>query len=149
MLAAQARPDGLAMNAPCAHACPINSRLRVLVVDDHPDSASSLAMLLRMWGYDTRTCFTGPDAVKLADEFLPQVVLLDIGLPQMDGYHVARALRTRPELKQSLLVAVTGFAQESDRRRCQEAGFDLHLIKPVETAQLHALLHDLAPVPPR
>jgi CheY-like chemotaxis protein len=145
------------MEAPMvsAHTCPKSIRvevvmpdrnghtpIRVLVVDDHPDAAASLAMLLRFWGYDTRTSHTGPDAVRLAGEFLPQIVLLDIGLPQMDGYQVARVLRTHSQLKRSLLVAITGFVQEADRRRCEDAGFDLYLPKPVESEQLRELLRE-------
>ena len=117
---------------------------RILVVDDNQDSADSLGMLLRVMGNDIRTCHDGPTALKIAREFLPEIVLLDIGMPAMNGYQVARALRTMPETKNAILVAQTGWGQDEDRRRTTEAGFDLHLVKPVDAAALQRLLAPLA-----
>jgi PAS domain S-box-containing protein len=115
-------------------------RLRVLVVDDNVDAAESVAMLLRLWHHEVRLAHTGPEALQLAAEYLPDVVLLDIGLPGMDGYEVARRLREQPSLEGTVLVAVTGYGQEDDRRRSEEAGFDQHLTKPVEPSKLQTLL---------
>ncbi len=116
-------------------------RLRVLVVDDNEDSAESLGILLRMEGHDVRLAHDGPSALVTAREHRPEVVLLDIGLPAgMDGYEVARRMRPEPGFESSLIVAVTGFGQEEDRRRAAHAGFDAHLVKPVDLKQLARLL---------
>ncbi|HEX8200363.1 MAG TPA: PAS domain S-box protein, partial [Isosphaeraceae bacterium] len=116
-------------------------RRRVLVVDDNVDAATSLAKLLaRLMGQEVRVAHDGPDALGLAGEFRPEVVLLDIGMPGMDGYEVARRLRGRPECERALLVALTGWGQEEDRRRSHAAGFDLHLVKPVDPELLRSLL---------
>jgi signal transduction histidine kinase/CheY-like chemotaxis protein len=113
---------------------------RVLVVDDNRDAAFSLALLLRLDGYEIRSVYDGPTALEVAQAFQPQVVLLDIGLPGMDGYEVARHLRQLPGLTKVLLVAVTGYNQEEDRRRSQEVGFDHYLVKPVDPQMLSVLL---------
>ncbi|HVK10167.1 MAG TPA: response regulator, partial [Gemmataceae bacterium] len=113
---------------------------RVLVVDDNADAAETLAWLLRVAGHDVLTAYEGRSAVDLAPAFRPEVVLLDIGLPGIDGYEVAARLRRQPELREALLVAVTGYGQDEDRRRAREAGFDEHLIKPIDPAALPALL---------
>jgi signal transduction histidine kinase len=113
---------------------------RVLVVDDNADAADSLALLLRVDGHEVRVAYDGPAALQEAAAFRPEVVLLDIGLPRMDGYEVARRLRGQAELKEALLVAVTGYGQDEDRRRAEEAGFDAHLVKPTDPAVLHELL---------
>jgi CheY-like chemotaxis protein/two-component sensor histidine kinase len=115
---------------------------RVLVVDDNRDLAESLAMVLRLWGHDVRVAYDGRSALETAQEYAPEVVLLDIGLPQLDGFEVARRLRQRPELRQARLVAITGYGRDEDRRRSAEAGFDLHLTKPVDPAELQPLLVD-------
>ena len=114
---------------------------RVLVVDDNRDSADTLAELVRIWGHDVRTANDGPAALECARRFRPQVVLLDVGLPGMDGYELARRLRAEG-LAGDVLVSVTGYGQDEDRRRAAEAGFDLHLTKPVDPAQLRALLEE-------
>lgn len=114
--------------------------LRILVVDDNRDSASSLATLLELSGHETRTVYDGADAVREAEAFGPDVVLLDIGLPGMDGHEAARRIRALPHGRQVLLVAVTGWGQEEDRRRSSEAGFDHHMVKPVRAAVLEELL---------
>jgi PAS domain S-box-containing protein len=109
---------------------------RVLVVDDNADAADSLAMLLRVDCHEVRTAHDGPTALETAEWFRPEVVFLDIGLPRMDGYEVARQLRQRPGLKGARLVAVTGYGQGEDRRRAQDAGFDLFMTKPVDPLAL-------------
>jgi two-component system CheB/CheR fusion protein len=113
---------------------------RVLVVDDNVDAAESLAMLLRVEGHEVRTAHDGATALDAAQAYRPEVVLLDIGLPKMDGYEVAQRLRRLPDSKSALVVALTGYGQEEDRRRAEEAGFDVHLVKPVDLAVLYSLL---------
>lgn len=120
-----------------------DSGWRVLVVDDNVDSADSIAMLLQMSGHEVRVSYSGPDAVETAVEYRPDIVLLDIGLPGIDGYEVARRLRKRPELREVKLIAVTGYGQEADRLQSQEAGFDYHLVKPVDAQKLQDLLVEL------
>jgi len=107
------------------------TRRRVLVVDDNSDHAESLALLLKLMGHETRVAHDGEAALQVAAEFEPNVALIDIGLPRLNGYEVARRLREQPRLRNALLVAQTGWGQESDRARSQEAGFDHHVIKPV------------------
>ena len=107
------------------------TRRRVLVVDDNSDHAESLAFLLKLMGHETRLAHDGEAALQVAAEFEPNVALIDIGLPRLNGYEVARRLREQPRLRNALLVAQTGWGQESDRARSHEAGFDHHLIKPV------------------
>jgi signal transduction histidine kinase/CheY-like chemotaxis protein len=118
---------------------------RILVVDDNSDAATSLAVLLEMDGHETRTAFASSHALTLAESFEPDVVLLDIGLPEMDGYEVARRLRRSPRGETITLIALTGYGQQDDRKRTQEAGFDAHLVKPVDFAALDSLLHRLPP----
>ena len=117
---------------------------RVLVVDDNEDSANATAKILSRHAYGVRVAYNGPDAVEAAHEFRPEFVLLDIGLPGMDGYEVARCLRGDAELCGVKLVAVSGYGQESDRRRSREAGFDQHLVKPVDPDKLLTLLRETA-----
>ncbi|MEO7317545.1 MAG: CheR family methyltransferase [Chthoniobacteraceae bacterium] len=105
---------------------------RILIVDDNTDSARSLATLQSRRGHDTRTAFTGLEALSVATEYQPEVVLLDIGLPGMDGFEVARQIRALPALAEILLVAMTGYASEEDRAQARAAGFDEHLVKPVD-----------------
>jgi CheY-like chemotaxis protein len=114
--------------------------MRILVVDDNRDSAESLGMLLGLMGNEVRTVHDGLRAVETAEDFRPQVVLLDIGLPRLNGWDVARPLREKPWSKDMVLIALTGRAQESDRRRSRDAGFDHHLVKPVDLALLQRLL---------
>ena len=105
---------------------------RVLVVDDNEDAAAMLAMLLQMSGHTTRIAHDGPQALAAADDFGPDAVLLDIGLPGIDGHEVARRLRRRPGGRELLLLAVTGWGQLPDRQATTDAGFDAHLVKPVD-----------------
>ncbi|HVE65441.1 MAG TPA: ATP-binding protein [Thermoanaerobaculia bacterium] len=113
---------------------------RVLVVDDSPDTVAGLADLLREWGHSVETAGDGLSAVEAASTFRPDVVLLDIGLPGMDGFEVARRLRADSSLSAALLIAVTGYGQEADRTRALEAGFDHHMLKPIDFARLETLL---------
>jgi two-component system CheB/CheR fusion protein len=113
---------------------------RILVVDDNVDAAESLALLLQISGHEVRTAHDGPGVLSLARTYLPDIIFLDIGLPGMDGYEIARRLRQQGETARTLLVAVTGYGQEEDRRRSQEAGFDHHLTKPVNLQELQSLL---------
>ena len=115
----------------------------MLVVDDNVDSAEILAKLLRMPGHDVRTAYTGPTALEAAAAHPPDVVLLDIGLPGLNGYEVARRLRLDPQLKGVRLVAMTGYGDEADRRLAQEAGFDRHVVKPVDFPKVEELLTTL------
>jgi CheY-like chemotaxis protein len=112
----------------------------VLLVDDNEDAAEALAMLLRQAGHEVLTAHEGAAALDATLAFRPEVVLLDIGLPGLDGYEVARRLRGEPGLEGVLLVALTGFGQDEDRRRALEAGFDAHLTKPADVAALTAVL---------
>jgi CheY-like chemotaxis protein/two-component sensor histidine kinase len=114
--------------------------LRVLVVDDNRDAADSLAMLLRTTGNEIRTAYDGLEAVQVANEFRPDVVLLDIGLPKIDGHEVAQRIRKEPWGRQMCLIAVTGWSDETDRARSRAAGFDHHLVKPLDTGHLAQLL---------
>jgi PAS domain S-box-containing protein len=126
------------------HATPRSApSCRVLIADDNHDAADTLAMLLEMNGNDVRTAYDGQDALRAAEEHRPDVILLDIGMPGMNGYDVARRLRERHETRGAVLVAMTGWGQEKDRRRSREAGFDHHLVKPVDLDALDALLRRL------
>ena len=109
-------------------------------MDDSVDAAESLATLVRLWGHDVRVVHDGPAAVAAARSYQPDVVLLDIGLPQINGYEVAKLLRAQAGLTGALLVAVTGYGQDEDRRRSREAGLDYHLVKPADPDSLQALL---------
>ncbi|HEY1229424.1 MAG TPA: ATP-binding protein, partial [Ramlibacter sp.] len=112
----------------------------VLVVDDNHDAADSLAYMLEMMGASTRVVYGGPDAVAAVEADPPALVLLDIGMPGMDGYEVARRLAAHPQRAKMLLVALTGWGQSEDRQRTREAGFDEHLVKPAEIDVLEVLL---------
>jgi CheY-like chemotaxis protein/two-component sensor histidine kinase len=114
--------------------------LRILVVDDNRDAADSLAMLLRATGNDIRTAYDGLEAVQVASEFRPEVVLLDIGLPKLDGHEVAQRIRKEPWGRQMCLIAVTGWSDETDRARSRASGFNHHLVKPLDTGHLAQLL---------
>ncbi|HEY8508891.1 MAG TPA: ATP-binding protein [Steroidobacteraceae bacterium] len=117
--------------------------LRILVVDDNIDAADSIAMLLSMEGHSTTTVNSAAAALEAVESFRPDVVLLDIGLPEMDGYEVARRLRSQNKVERMRLVAVTGYGQPADRERAAAAGFDKHLVKPVEPAVLNEFLRTL------
>jgi CheY-like chemotaxis protein len=135
-------PRPTAAPAP-APARPSSAGRRILVVDDNHDSAESLAMLLNITGNKTSTAHDGADALDAAAKQRPDVVLLDIGLPTLNGYEVCRRIREEPWGKAMVLIALTGWGQDEDRRRSHEAGFDGHLVKPVNYPALMALLDSL------
>ncbi|SMP78349.1 ATP-binding protein [Noviherbaspirillum suwonense] len=113
---------------------------RILVVDDNRDAVDALAMMLKLGGNDVEIAYEGMAALAIAQSFVPDAVVLDIGLPGIDGYEVARRLRARPETAGALIVAVTGYGQKEDRERSRAAGFDHHLVKPIESDALLKLL---------
>jgi CheY-like chemotaxis protein len=117
--------------------------LSVLVVDDYPDAANTLARVLTLYGHAARAAFSGEQALQLAETFAPDVVLLDIGLPGMDGYALVERLCDLLE-RRPLMVAVTGYGTERDEQRCRQAGFDHHFLKPVDATTLDKLLQDHA-----
>jgi CheY-like chemotaxis protein len=123
--------DGFAGAAP---------RRRILVVDDNHDSALSLGMMLKIMGHEIRTAHDGLAAVDVAGQFRPDMILLDIGLPKLNGYEACRLIREEPWSRDIVIVALTGWGQDEDRRRSHEAGFDHHLVKPVDVAALKQLL---------
>jgi two-component system CheB/CheR fusion protein len=128
--------------APFLRVSPLSaaSSRRILVVDDNADSARSLSTLLALSGNETRVAHDGVEAVSEAETFQPDVVLLDIGMPRMDGYEAARRIRQLPNGRDMLLVAVSGWGQQEDRRRSREAGFDHHMVKPLRASALETLL---------
>jgi CheY-like chemotaxis protein len=140
--------DDAAETATAAHAQTAPERTngssrRILVVDDNKDSADSLGRLLKIMGNEIRLAHDGPSALEAAAAFRPDVVLMDIGLPGMSGYDVARRMRQMSEVKDAVLVAQTGWGQDEDKRRSNEAGFNHHLVKPIDGAALRALLENL------
>src|SRR5262249_29428521 len=137
-------PRGLPMSARPRFPSP-GRPLRVLVAEDDDDTARSTALLLRLWGYEARTAADGPAALRAAAGAWADVILLDLGLPGVDGYEVARRLRRRPG-GLPLLVAVSGYGEAADRRRSREAGIHVHLTKPANLGWLHDLLEGLRAV---
>jgi len=125
-----------------AAAPPAGPARRILVVDDHQDSTDSLALFLRLRGHEVRTAHDGPSALDEIERYRPDVVFLDLGLPGMSGYDVARRVRMMDDLGSLRLVALTGYGTDGDRRKTREAGFDVHLAKPVDPRALDALLAD-------
>ena len=117
-----------------------SSALRILVVDDNVDSALTMAALLAMYGHEVCTAHDGLEALEEMRRFKPDVAILDIGMPKMNGYSVAERIRRGSREAQPLLIAVTGWGQEEDRHRSKAAGFDHHLVKPVDPAALSAIL---------
>jgi CheY-like chemotaxis protein len=127
--------------APAQAASPsMNTACRILVADDNRDAATTLGTLLRMRGHDVRTAFDGQEACEVAADFRPDVVLLDIGMPRRNGYDAARQIRLEPWGQEVLLVALTGWGKDEDKQLSKEAGFDHHLVKPVDPQQLDAVL---------
>ena len=112
----------------------------MLIVDDNRPTANSLATILRVWGHEVSVAHDGFAALEAASEFNPQVVLADVGLPRMDGYELARQLRLLPGLENVALIAVTGYGQESDIRLAEQAGFNHHLLKPLDPYGLERML---------
>ena len=120
-----------------------DARQRILVVDDNLDGADMLATMLNLSGYETRTANDGPNALETAREFAPKVVFLDLGMPGMDGFEVARRMRADKQLSSAVLIALTGWGSADDKRKTKEAGFDYHLTKPVDSSAVYSLLADL------
>lgn len=116
------------------------SALRVLVVDDNVDTATSLASLFLSWGHDVVVAHDGPEALRAAAEHCPQAVLLDIGLPLMDGFEVAERLRQRPGGDEIFIAAASGYNRDADRRRADEVDIDVYLVKPFDPFKLEGLL---------
>jgi CheY-like chemotaxis protein len=114
--------------------------LCVLLVDDWHDVTDLLALTVRLWGYEPVVAYDGPGALEAARRYQPDVVLLDIALPGMDGYELARRFRQMPGMEKALLVAITGHGYEADVRRCREAGIDCHFLKPVDPDELQKVL---------
>jgi CheY-like chemotaxis protein len=114
-----------------------------LIVDDLKDSADSLAMLLGLLGHEVHTAYDGAEGVAAAERFRPDVVLLDLGMPKLNGYDACRCIREQPWGKDMFLIAVSGWGQESDRRRAEEARFNRHLLKPVDPAELMKVIESL------
>jgi CheY-like chemotaxis protein len=123
-------------------------RRKVLVADDNEDAALSLAMLLQSLGHEIRTAHNGLEALEVAEEFHPEVMFLDIAMPKLDGYETARRVRSRPWARHTLLVALTGWGQQSDRERTKQAGFERHIVKPVDLEALRELLTEKRSPPP-
>jgi CheY-like chemotaxis protein len=121
-------------------AAPTTLSRRILIVDDNKDAADSMALLVETAGHRVRTAYDGQEALDLASAFAPDVLLLDLGVPGLNGFEIARRIRRQPWGKTVSLIALTGWGQEQDRRRTAEAGFDAHLIKPVGTADLLSAL---------
>jgi CheY-like chemotaxis protein len=117
---------------------------KVLIVEDNADVARSLGMLVEMLGHRVELVDNGDLALPAALAFAPDLVVLDIGLPGMNGYQIARAMRAQPALRNAMIVACTGYGQEDDRLRVQEAGFDKHLVKPVRVTDLENILSAMA-----
>ncbi len=120
-------------------------RLRILVADDNQDSANSCALLLQLSGHDVRVAYSGGAALEIAAKYLPHLALIDIRMPHMDGYEVARRMRAEKGGKSILLVAVTGLGQMADKLEAESAGFDLHLAKPYNLESLKPLIARCSP----
>jgi two-component system CheB/CheR fusion protein len=120
---------------------------KVLIIDDNVDAVDSLCALLRDSGFTCASALDGPSGLHTVASFVPDAILLDLGLPGLDGYEVARQIRALPDGERYLIVAITGYGQDRDRRRSAEAGFDAHLVKPVEIEQLRPILHTMRRVP--
>ncbi len=118
-------------------------RRRILVADDNVDSARSLGRLLELYGNDVSTAHNGLQAVEAAEAFQPEVILLDIAMPELNGYEACLRIRELPWGKNAILVAMTGYGQDEDKRQSHEAGFDLHLVKPVDMGAIKKLLSSL------
>lgn len=144
LLGASGQGPAEACAAPLIQPGQPGSGLKVLVADDNVDAADTLALLLETMGHTVRQAHDGEAAVKLAAEFLPQLALLDIGMPRMNGYEACRQIRTQPAGKSMTLVAVTGWGQPDDVRKSKEAGFDRHLVKPVDPSALMDLITSLS-----
>jgi CheY-like chemotaxis protein len=136
---AKSTPEAPADEGPRA----AGARRRILVADDNRDSANSMALLLRLRGNELRTAHDGVEAVAVAEAFRPQVILMDVGMPRLNGYEATRRIREQPWGKATVIIALTGWGQEGDKERSREAGCDGHLVKPVNLSELEKLLAEL------
>jgi CheY-like chemotaxis protein len=118
--------------------------LRILVVDDDRDTAESTAMLMRLWGHEPRSVVDGPKALETARDFVPHALIIDLGMPGLDGWELARKLREESSVRAALFIAVSGFGMNEDRERSRLAGFHLHLLKPPDLDELRSILERLA-----
>jgi CheY-like chemotaxis protein len=119
---------------------------RVLVVDDNADAASTLATMLSLHGFETRLAFGGKDGLRIAEEWQPDVAVIDIGMPQLNGYELCRLIREQPWGERMLMIACTGWGQNDDRERARAAGFDVHLVKPIKPDELVHVISGVAVV---
>jgi CheY-like chemotaxis protein len=122
---------------------PVRPGTRILLIDDNVDASLIVSMALRLQGFSVQSGDSGPQTLSIAEAWLPQAILLDISMPGMDGYETCRLLRQQPWGQAMVLIALTGYGQEEDRRRSKEAGFDWHLVKPVDLTSLPDLLTEL------
>ena len=140
---------GTEVHSPRGGHCPVHDPIalprRILIVDDNADAAASLALLLKISGHETQTANDGLEAVRTAETFLPDVVLLDIGLPKLNGFDACRQIRQQAWGRNMKIVALTGWGQEGDRREATEAGFDAHMLKPVDYRDLMTVLSGMGP----
>ena len=134
------RQGATPVHVPVVQASTATIARRILIADDNEDAADVLAMLLRLAGHEVCTAYSGQAALELASTFRPEIALLDIGMPDLNGYDVARHLRSLAQGRGLRLIALTGWGQEEDKRRARDAGFDQHLTKPVDPRRLDALL---------
>ncbi len=122
---------------------PVGSKRRILVVDDNRDAAASMAMMLQLLGNEVRTAHDGVEAVEAAEQFRPEVILMDVGMPRLNGYEATRRIREQPWGHDMAVIALTGWGQDGDRAKSKEAGCDGHLVKPVNLPDLEKLLAEL------
>jgi CheY-like chemotaxis protein len=120
-------------------------RLRILVADDNEDSAETLSMLIGLMGHDVRVAYDGIEAFSVAEQFRPHLAFLDIGMPRLNGYEVARRIREQDWSANMVLAALTGWGQDEDRRASKQAGFNLHLVKPIDPSSIQNLLAGIQP----
>jgi PAS domain S-box-containing protein len=133
-------PEPAALSEMPPQTQPAARKVRVLVIEDNHDAADTLRLLLELLGHEVRVAYTGPEGVAMATAWRPEIVLSDIGLPGLNGFEVARRLRQQPGLEKTMLVALTGYGQDEDRRQSKEAGFDYHLVKPADPTVLRRVL---------
>ncbi len=137
------RPSGLPRSGVMDEGSNPEAPVRILVVDDNRDAAISLAMLLSITGHEARTAFDGEDALRVAEMMQPDLIFLDLGMPKLTGYEVCRRLRQESQEKRVVIVALTGWGLAEDRRKSFAAGFDAHLVKPVDPDSLLRTLREL------
>jgi CheY-like chemotaxis protein len=139
-----AHPERVTEDSPQEGLAANGTGRRILVVDDIRDSATSMAMMLRLTGNQVRTAHDGVEAIKVAESFRPQVILMDVGMPRLNGYEATQRIREQPWGRSAIIIALTGWGQEGDKERSREAGCDGHLVKPVSLPDLEKLLAELS-----